>query len=99
MTKRTKQSRASPPASVPITAADVWRFKNSEAAQASNGLVGPVISDTLDNCAAVLSFVSEFHCRVPATELAEESETGLTYIVDYVLDAIEKQSKELEVKP
>jgi hypothetical protein len=75
----------------PVTTA--WRFNNSDDVQASNGLIGPDVRDTLDSCAAVLSFVSEFHCRLPASG---EFEEGLTYVVDYVLDALEKQSKEME---
>lgn len=69
-------------------------ISNSEAVQASNGLIASVVSDTLDNCAAVLAFVSEFHCRKPASE-SELIEEGLVYVIDYVLDAIEKQSKAL----
>jgi hypothetical protein len=72
--------------------------KKTLAVQASNRLIGIHVVDTLDSCAAVLSFVSEFLCRKPASELSDEVEEGFTYVVDYVLDAIEKQSKELEAR-
>ena len=99
MAKTTKQARlkASLPASAPITAADVWRFNNSEGVQASNVLVGSSIPDTLENCAFVLAFLSDFHARKPGSELSEEAEAGLCSVVDWVLDAVQKQAKELEV--
>ena len=71
-------------------------LNNSEAVQASNGLIGGSIIDTLNGCACVLGFISEFHCRKPAGELTPEVEAGLVYVVDHVLDAIEKQSKEMQ---
>jgi hypothetical protein len=101
MAKTTKQARppvkVSPPAPAPITTHDVWRFSNSEDAQASNALVGGTIADTLESCAWVLAFLSEFHVRKPCREMNESAEAGLVLVVDWVLDAITKQSKQLEV--
>ena len=100
MAKTTKQVqlvKASPPASAPITAHDVWKFNNSEDAQASNALVGSSIADTLESCSWVLALLSEFHCRKPASEVSESVEAGMVLVIDWVLDAVEKQSKELEV--
>ena len=103
MAKTTKQGRSVElPATVvgnsaPITADDVFRFNNPEDVQASNALVGSNISDTLENCAWVLALLSEFHCRKPASELSDEVEAGLVLAIDWVLDAVEKQAKQLEV--
>jgi hypothetical protein len=103
MAKTTKQARSVELAatvasnSAPITADDVFRFNNPEDVQASNALVGSNISDTLENCAAVLAFLSDFHARTSAGELSEHAESGLCLVVDWVLDAVEKQSSELEV--
>ena len=80
MAKTTKQARpvkASPPVSAPITAVDVWEFHNPEDIQASNALVGSNISDTLENCACVLAFLSDFHTRKPCSEMNDEAKTGL----------------------
>jgi hypothetical protein len=92
-----RSAKALPEASAPITAHDVWRFKNSEDAQASNALVGGTIADTLESCAWVLAFLSEFHCRKPSSELSDSVEAGMVLVIDWVLDAVEKQSKQLEV--
>ena len=103
MAKTTKQARSVElPATVagnsaPITADDVFRFNNPEDVQASNALVGSNISDTLENCAAVLAFLSDFHARTSGSQMNGNAETGLCLVVDWVLDAVEKQSSELEV--
>jgi hypothetical protein len=99
MAKTAKQARvvkALPEASAPLTAADVWRFNNSEAVQASNRLVGDTIPDTLENCAFVLAFLSDFHTRNSIGE-RDKSVAGLNLVVEWVLDAVEKQASELEV--
>jgi hypothetical protein len=83
--------------SAPVTASDVWRFNNAEDVQASNALVGNTISDTLEHCASVLAFISDFHTRNSDGQMDDGSETGLVLVVDWVLDAIKKQSKALEV--
>jgi hypothetical protein len=75
----------------------VWEFKNSEDVQASNRLVENNISDTLENCAFVLAFLSEFHVRKPGGEMNEHAKAGLCLVVDWVLDAVEKQANQLEV--
>jgi hypothetical protein len=97
----TKQTRppvkASPPASAPITARDVWRFHNTDGAQGSNALVGPRIPDTLEKCAWVLAFLSDFHTRQSDGAMEEHAEAGLALVVDWLLDAINLQAKELEV--
>jgi hypothetical protein len=95
--KQVRLVKASPPASATITAADVWEFNNSEDAQASNCLVGSNIPDTLENCRFVLAFLSDFHARKSCSEMNDYAEAGLVLVVDWVLDAVEKQSKELEV--
>ena len=98
MAKTTKQARkASPPASAPITARDVWKFMNPEDMQASNRLVGSNIADTLENCVCVLAFLSDFHARKTGSELSEEAESGLCSVVDWVLDAVQKQAEALEI--
>ena len=81
----------------PITAADVRRFENTDAAQASNALVGPRIPDTLENCAAVVAFLSDFHTRLSGGAMDDGAEAGLNLVIDWLLDAIHLQSKELEV--
>jgi hypothetical protein len=96
-TKQVRSAKALPEASAPITAADVWEFKNPEDVQASNALVGSNISDTLDNCRCVLAFLSDFHARTSASTMNGGAQDGLCLVVDWVLDAVEKQSKELEV--
>ena len=83
--------------SAPVTAADVFRFNNSDDVQASNALVGSNIPDTLDNCACVLAFLSDFHARKAASTMNGGAQDGLCLVVDWVLDAVEKQAKELEV--
>ena|ERR1700682_3644137 len=83
--------------SAPLTAADVWEFKNPEDVQASNALVGSNISDTLENCACVLAFLSDFHTRKTHSEMNDGAATGLVLVVDWVLDAVEKQASELVV--
>jgi hypothetical protein len=83
--------------SAPLTAADVWRFNNSEDAQASNALVGSSISDTLENCRVVLAFLSDFHTRKASGTNVRGAQDGLCLVIDWVLDAVEKQSAELEV--
>src|ERR1700730_14200960 len=101
MGKITKRARppvkASPPASTPITAVDVWKFRNPEDVQASKRLGGGTISDTLENCHCVLAFVSDFHARKTGSQLSRSAEDGLCSVVDWGLVAVEKQSKELEV--
>jgi hypothetical protein len=94
---RAAQARSVPEASASITAADVWECCNPEDVQASNRLVGSTIADTLENCAVVLAFLSDFHCRKPCSELSPQAEAGLCLVVDWVLDAVEKQASELEV--
>jgi hypothetical protein len=103
MTKTSKQARPVKGAvivaglSAPITAADVWEFKNPEDVQASNALVGSNISDTLENCACVLAFLSDFHTRKVSGTNVRGAQDGLCLVVDWVLDAVEKQANELEV--
>jgi hypothetical protein len=75
----------------------VWRFNNSEDIQASNALVGSNISDTLESCACVLAFLSDFHARKSGSQLSRSAEDGLCSVIDFVLDAVEKQAAELEV--
>jgi hypothetical protein len=75
----------------------VWKFNNPEDVQASNALVGSNISDTLENCACVLAFLSDFHARKPCSEMNDHAEAGLYLVVDWVGDAVEKQLNELEV--
>ena len=82
---------------VAITAADVWRFNNSEEAQASNALVNSGIADTLGNCVRVLAFLSEFHVRKAASEMDASAQDGLSLVIDWVRDAVEKQAEQLEV--
>ena len=94
-TKRARLAKALPQASAPLTAHDVWRFNNSEVVQASNALVGETIPDTLENCGFVLAFISDFHTRNSIGE-RDKSVAGLNLVVSWVLDAIEKQEKELE---
>jgi hypothetical protein len=84
-------------ASAPVTAADVWRFNNAEDVQASNALVGSTIADTLESCSWVLAFLSDFHVRKPCSEMNEDAEAGLVLVIDWVLDAVEKQANQLEV--
>jgi hypothetical protein len=96
-TKQVRAAKASPQAPALITADDVWDFRNSEDVQASNRLVGGNIPDTLESCAWVLALLSEFHCRKPASELSESAEAGMVLVIDWVLDAVEKQAKQLEV--
>ena len=91
-----RSAKALPEASAPITAADVWEFNNSEDAQASNALVGSNIADTLENCGFVLAFLSDFHTRTSIGE-RDKSDAGLNLVVEWVLDAVEKQGSELEV--
>jgi hypothetical protein len=81
----------------PITADDVWRFKNPEDVQASNALIDSTILGTLENCACVFAFVSDFHARKPGSELGDEAAAGLCSVVDWVLDAVQKQASELVV--
>ena len=105
MAKTTKQARkVSPPASAaanstkasaPITAADVYRFNNPEPLLASNALIGRDIIGTLDNCACVLAFLSDFHARKSGSEMNASAQDGLCSVVEWVLDAVEKQSSEL----
>ena len=64
-------------ASAPITAADVWEFRNPEDMQASNRLVGSNIADTLESCACVLAFLCDFHARKTGSELSGAAEAGL----------------------
>ena len=64
--------------------------------QASNVLVGSGIADTLENCSFVLAFISDYHARKPCGE-RDKAEAGLCSVVDWVLDAVEKQANELEV--
>ena len=91
-------AKALPEASAPITAADVWEFNNSEDAQASNALVGSNIADTLENCRyCVLAFLSDFHARKSDSTMNRGAQDGLCLVVDWVLDAVEKQPNELEV--
>ena len=103
MAKTTKQSRTVRTAadvaevSAQITAADVWKFRNPEDVQASNRLVGGTISDTLENCAVVLAFLCDFHARNSGSELSRAAEDGLCSVIDWVLDAVEKQAEALEV--
>jgi hypothetical protein len=89
--------KASVPASASITAAEVRDFRNPEDVQASNALVGSNISDTLDNCGCVLAFLSDFHARKPGSEFGDEAADGLCLVVDWVLDAVQKQASELVV--
>ena len=99
MAKTTKQARpakALPDASAPLTADAVWEFNNSEEVQASNTLVGDCIPDTLENVAVVLAFLSDFHTRNSIGE-RDKSVAGLNLVVEWVLDAVEKQASELEV--
>ncbi len=84
--------------SAQVTAADVFRFNNPEAVQASNALVGSNIPDTLENCACVLAFLSDFHARKPGSEFGDEAADGLCLVVDWVLDAVQKQASELVVR-
>lgn len=70
---------------------------HSEGAQASNALVGDNIPDTLENCAVVLAFLSEFHSRNAVSELSDRVEAGLVSVIHWVEDAIAKQAEELEV--
>jgi hypothetical protein len=97
ITKQARLAKVSPPASATITARDVRRFENSEDAQASNALVGSNISDTLENVAVVLAFLSDFHARKSGSELSEEAEAGLCSVVDWIWDAVQKQAEALEV--
>ena len=83
-------------ASAPLTAHDVWRFNNSEVVQESNALVGETIPDTLENCGFVLAFLSDFHTRNSIGE-RDKSVAGLNLVIEWVLDAVEKQASELEV--
>ena len=87
--------KASPPASAPITAADVWDFRNSEDAQA-NTLVGDCIPDTLENVAVVLAFLSDYHTRNSIGE-RNGACAGLNLVLEWVEDAIKKQANALEV--
>ena len=102
MAKTTKRVRSVSTAatiagvSAPITAADVWEFRNSEGAQASNRLVADTIADTTENCAFVLAFISDFHTRQSIGE-RDKSVAGLCLVLEWVLDAVEKQASELEV--
>ncbi len=101
MGKTAKQARpanALPEASGPITAADVWEFKNPEDVQASNALIDSTIVCTLENCSCVLAFLSDFHTRETHSEMNDGAKTGLVLVVDWVLDAIEKQASELGVR-
>jgi hypothetical protein len=103
MAKSTKRARPVSNAatiarvSVPITAANVWEFRNPEEVQASNRLVGGTISDTLESVTCVLAFLSDYHARNSGSELSRTVEDGLCSVIDWVLDAVEKQAKELEV--
>ena len=92
---RKAQQRNISKASASITAADVWEFRNSEDAQ-SNCLVADTIADTMENCAFVLAFISDFHTRQSIGE-RDKSVAGLCLVLEWVLDAVEKQAKELEV--
>ena len=92
-----RSDKALPEASAQITAADVWEFRNPEDVQASNALVGSTISDTLENCAVVLAFLSDFHARTTCSELSPQAEAGLCSVVNWVWDAIRTQASELEV--
>jgi hypothetical protein len=83
--------------SAPVAARDVWRFHNTDAAQGSNALVGPRIPDTLENCARVLAFLSDFHTRQSDGGMDDGAEAGLALVIDWLLDAVKLQSKELEV--
>jgi hypothetical protein len=96
-TETTEQARlkALPPAQAPITAADVYRFNNPEPLLASNALIGRDIIGTLDNCACVLAFLSDFHARKSGSEMNASAQDGLCSVVEWVLDAVEKQSSEL----
>jgi hypothetical protein len=71
-------------ASAPIAAADVRRFNNPESVQASNGLVGSNLGDTLLNCACVAAFLSDFHTGRTGSEMNEHAKTGLVFVCDYL---------------
>jgi hypothetical protein len=99
MAKTTKRARSvigTATAAAPITAADVWDFSNPEDVQASNALVGGNIPDTLENCAVVLAFLSDYHARNSIGERVG-ADAGLNLVIEWVEDAIKKQASELEV--
>jgi hypothetical protein len=95
-TKRARPAKALPEASAPITASDVWDFSNPEDVQASNALVGSNIPDTLENCAVVLAFLSDYHTRNSIGE-RDGADAGLNLVIEWVEDAIKKQANALEV--
>ncbi len=76
--------------SVPVTAADVNRFRNPVKLLASNSLINDGIAQTLHRCACVVSFLSDSMGN--KEDDATDEQFGLYLAMQCVVDCLEKQA-------
>lgn len=69
---------------------------NSDELIASNRLIGLYPSDTTQNVGDVLEFIAEFHMRKSPNSNSDNVESGMTFVLFWIIDALRKQSKALE---
>jgi hypothetical protein len=73
------------------TAATVRRFENDPEIVGSNTLIGPVLEDTLENCACVAAFLWHYQGLDQPTEMISRAQSGLSLITEMLYDALTRQ--------
>ncbi len=90
-----KSKSTAAPAEVPAEKSAVTVPVSNDARQ-KNPLIGATVGDTLDNVAAVTTFIQQAVClRSARGPLCDEAVTGLYFVLQCVWDAVQRQNAAL----
>jgi hypothetical protein len=86
----------------PVAPEAIPEAPNSRAPDWANTGLNPLVDgdtyETLQNCRAVLAFVSEFHCRQPDSEPTQLQEAGLSLVLAVLDDAMQCAAEQVSAR-